>query len=296
MPWFFSEPRNFTDTTIPLLSEHFLPYLENRSTSKLTNFPSRLGGFTRSSVISIQVFCLSSEFRNNTLTSHVEPQIGLRFKSCCSRREIGSRIVTGFKNWTPSERLIRRTGPRNTPSSSNSSFETSCTWSIRNENHQLSSSLKKQTTFGDPTNGFPAKWRLRKERRNSILMTRRYPDLGSASNWLCRLWNLLQSIRSTSKIWIVTCHQYGISALISQTSFRGKPPVASRNVVCFLKLVIKREYIMIHYSVMLELDQGFFTPLVFTATGGMADEKNAEGITVDWQNFYQPRKERIIVL
>ena len=55
--------------------------------------------------------------------------------------------------------------------------------------------------------------------RNSILMTRRYPDLGSASDWLCRLWNLLQPIRSSTQIWVVTRHQYGISALVSQASF-----------------------------------------------------------------------------
>ena len=44
-------------------------------------------------------------------------------------------------------------------------------------------------------------------------------DLGSASDWSCRLGNLLQPIRSTAQIWVVTCHQYGISVLISQTSF-----------------------------------------------------------------------------
>ena len=45
-------------------------------------------------------------------------------------------------------------------------------------------SLRKQPTFGDATTVFPAKWRLRNECRNSILMTRHYPDLGSASDWL----------------------------------------------------------------------------------------------------------------
>ena len=45
-------------------------------------------------------------------------------------------------------------------------------------------SLRTQPTFGDATPGFPAKWRLRNERRNSILMTRHYPDLGNASDWL----------------------------------------------------------------------------------------------------------------
>ena len=33
---------------------------------------------------------------------------------------------------------------------------------------------------------------------------------------------LLQPIRSTSKIWVVTRHQYGISARISKTLFRGE--------------------------------------------------------------------------
>ena len=44
----------------------------------------------------------------------------------------------------------------------------------------INASLRKQPTFGDATTGFPAKWRLRKERRNSILMTRDYSDLGSS--------------------------------------------------------------------------------------------------------------------
>ena len=43
--------------------------------------------------------------------------------------------------------------------------------------------LRKQPTFGNTTSGFPAKWRLRSELRNSILMTYRYPDLGSASDF-----------------------------------------------------------------------------------------------------------------
>ena len=64
--------------------------------------------------------------------------------------------------------------------------------------------------------------RLRKERRNSILTTRHYPDLASASDWSCRVGNLIQPIRSTTQIWVVTRHKYGISALVSQTSFGGE--------------------------------------------------------------------------
>ena len=52
-----------------------------------------------------------------------------------------------------------------------------------------------------------------------MLMTRHYPDLGSASDWSCRVGNLIEPIRSTTQIWVVTRHQYGISALVSQTSF-----------------------------------------------------------------------------
>ena len=86
--------------------------------------------------------------------------------------------------------------------------------------HDLShASLRKQLTFGATTTGFPIKWRLRNKRRNSILMMCHYLDLDSASDWSCHIGNLIQPIRSTTQIWVVMCHQYGISALISQTSF-----------------------------------------------------------------------------
>ena len=35
-------------------------------------------------------------------------------------------------------------------------------------------------------------------------MTRHYPNLGSASDWLCGVGNLIQLIRSTTQIWVVT--------------------------------------------------------------------------------------------
>ena len=46
-----------------------------------------------------------------------------------------------------------------------------------------------------------------------------YPDLGSASDWLCHVGNLFQQIGSTTQIWVVTRHEYEISALVSQMSF-----------------------------------------------------------------------------
>ena len=43
--------------------------------------------------------------------------------------------------------------------------------------------------------------------------------------------------KSTTQIWVVTRHQYRISALVSQTSFCGETSGgAPRNVGCFLKL------------------------------------------------------------
>ena len=52
-------------------------------------------------------------------------------------------------------------------------------------------------------------------------MTRHYPDLDSASDWLNQISHAARPIRSTTQIWVVTRHQYGISPLVSQTSFRG---------------------------------------------------------------------------
>ena len=61
---------------------------------------------------------------------------------------------------------------------------------------------KKSRRFPTPLLAFPKKWHLRNECRNSILMIRHYPDLGSAS-WLAE--NLLRPVRSTSpQIWVVS--------------------------------------------------------------------------------------------
>ena len=83
-------------------------------------------------------------------------------------------------------------------------------------------SLRKQPTFRDATKGFPAKWLLGNERRNSVPLTCHYPDLISVSDWLKQISISAQPIRSTTQIWIVTRHQYGISALVPQTLFRGE--------------------------------------------------------------------------
>ena len=83
--------------------------------------------------------------------------------------------------------------------------------------HNSFTSLRKQLTLGDATTDFPAKWRLRNERRNSILMMRHYPDLGSTSDWSCRVGNLIQLIRSTS-----AKHQVTSGPGLKQITFRLK--------------------------------------------------------------------------
>ena len=53
-------------------------------------------------------------------------------------------------------------------------------------------------------------------RSNSILMTRHYSDLGSVCDWLKKIFLAARLMR----IWVVTRHQYGISAIGPKMSFR----------------------------------------------------------------------------
>ena len=46
--------------------------------------------------------------------------------------------------------------------------------------------------------------------------------MGSASDWLNQISRTARPIRNTTQIWVVTRHQYGISARVSQTSFGGE--------------------------------------------------------------------------
>ena len=48
------------------------------------------------------------------------------------------------------------------------------------------------------------------------------PDVGSASDWLRQISHAARPIRGSTQIWVVTRNQNGISALVSQTSFRGE--------------------------------------------------------------------------
>ena len=47
-------------------------------------------------------------------------------------------------------------------------------------------------------------------------------DLGGVSDWLKQISHAARPIRNTTQIWVVARHQYGISALVSETPFRGE--------------------------------------------------------------------------
>ena len=78
------------------------------------------------------------------------------------------------------------------------------------------------------------------------MMKCHYSDQSSASDWSCREGNLLQPIRNTTQIWVVTRHQYGISPLVPGTSFRLKLVAGLRNVACFLRLHFPSSYCFHH--------------------------------------------------
>ena len=77
-------------------------------------------------------------------------------------------------------------------------------------------------------------------------MTWNYADQGCASVWSCYERNVLQPIRSTTQIWTVTRHRYGISNLVPQSSFRGETTlVASGNVDCFLSTWAVKKFFLL---------------------------------------------------
>ena len=69
-------------------------------------------------------------------------------------------------------------------------------------------------------------------------VTAKYPDLGSAYAWSKQISPAARPVRNTTQIWFVTCHQYGISAFVLQTSARGNRwKVAG----CFLRLLYTKK-------------------------------------------------------
>ena len=116
-------------------------------------------------------------------------------------------------------------------------------------------------------------------------MTCHHPDLGSASDWSCRVGNLIQPIRSTTQIWVVTRHQYGISALVDQTPFGGE--ISSSVAKCRLfsqartddNEVMKDNIIWKLHECTLEVNLSF---IVFLKRGArVAVSENLQRISID---------------
>ena len=82
-------------------------------------------------------------------------------------------------------------------------------------------------------------------------MTRRYLDLGSAPDWLKQFSHAAQPIRSTTQIWVGTCHQYGISALVSQTSFGGVTSGSVAECQLFSQANITSTYFRVLYPIVI---------------------------------------------
>ena len=59
----------------------------------------------------------------------------------------------------------------------------------------------------------------------------------------CCVRNLIQPIRSTTQFWVVTRHQYGISALVSQTSFRGETSGGITKCRLFYQLKVHHTFV-----------------------------------------------------
>ena len=88
-----------------------------------------------------------------------------------------------------------------------------------------------------------------------IILVRIEEDNSSDNNYSVKQISLAaQPIRSTTQIWVVTCHQYGISELVSQTSFRDETSDGVEK--CWL---ISQGIIFVRHSWASEIREG--TPL-----------------------------------
>ena len=85
---------------------------------------------------------------------------------------------------------------------------------------------------------FPQKTRRRNERRNYILMTHHYPDLGSASDWSCRVGNESTNQKHYPDLGSDASSLWNFCARFADVIWRGKPLVASPNVGCFRRLIL----------------------------------------------------------
>ena len=100
------------------------------------------------------------------------------------------------------------------------------------------SSLRKHPTFCDVTTGFPAKWRLRNERSNSILMTCYYSDrvdrlIGRAERDIICL-NQSVSLPRSGYYRVISMDWFLRSYL--RRHLMGKPVLSLQIIGCFFRL------------------------------------------------------------
>jgi len=67
-----------------------------------------------------------------------------------------------------------------------------------------------------------------------------YPDLGSASDWLCREGIFFQAIRSNNKIWVVNVASMEFLRSLLRSRFARAQVATSGNVGCFLRLACSK--------------------------------------------------------
>ena len=129
-------------------------------------------------------------------------------------------VIKGVSEATPGRRKRKKHG-LNRVSSSNGfarvKFVKKLIREIPVEDFCSNSSLRKPPTFRDATTKLLRK--MTSKHRAQKFHTDD-PDLGSASDWLKQISHAERPIRGTTRIFVVTRHQYGISALVLQTSFR----------------------------------------------------------------------------
>ena len=140
-------------------------------------------------------------------------------------------------------------------------------------------------------NWFPREmtWAGRNERRNSILMTRHYPDLGSVAHRSWRVGNLLQPIISTSQIRVVTHLFISMKFLYSfpRRHFARKPAMLGlRNVGCFLKR-----------DLMLFKCNKWETSIIFFFKGNKINQKQSQNmLTLIFAKTISPLTWRLLML
>ena len=99
-----------------------------------------------------------------------------------------------------------------------------------------------------------------------------FPDLGCAFDCWGQISLTPQPFKSTPQIWVMTCHQYGISALMM---FHGE--VGLQTVICLLKLWRK--------SLLIFVTNTIFGPLLGSLSGTDYSGYNACFTRIYWIHF-----------